>query len=81
MRFFHSFLVDEHLIINYKLTLDCVFCGLAVTGLPDPNPKHAEDMCKFAKEIFVKMQQLTIKLEELLGPDTSSLSMRFGLHR
>jgi class 3 adenylate cyclase len=29
---------------------------------------------------MLKMQELTKKLEEVLGTDTSALSMRFGLH-
>jgi hypothetical protein len=37
-------------------------------------------MCRFTIECLGKMQQLTKKLEETLGPDTGDLDMRFGLH-
>ncbi|KAL3922056.1 MAG: hypothetical protein SGILL_002410 [Bacillariaceae sp.] len=55
-------------------------CYVAVTGLPDPRKDHAVVMCRFAQTCMLKMQELTKKLEEFLGPDTSALSMRFGLH-
>ena len=55
-------------------------CYVAVTGLPEPRNDHAVAMAKFANEVLLKMQVLTKKLEVELGPDTSELSMRCGLH-
>ena len=55
-------------------------CYMAVTGLPDPMKDHAIVMAKFAKECMHKMNDLTEKLELLLGPGTSELRMRFGMN-
>ena len=56
---------------------DCYVC---VTGLPDPNDDHALIMTRFAYECLHKMKELTQKLEVTLGPGTTDLAMRFGLH-
>ena len=56
------------------------FSDVAVTGLPDPQEKHAVIMAKFAKECLIKIGHITHGLEVSLGPDTSNLTMRFGLH-
>ena len=37
-------------------------------------------MARFARDCMQKMNQLTKKLEVILGPDTTDLAMRFGLH-
>ena len=37
-------------------------------------------MARFARDCMVRMTQLTKKLEIQLGPDTTELAMRFGLH-
>jgi class 3 adenylate cyclase len=55
-------------------------CYLAVTGLPDPQPKHAIIMARFAWECREKMSELMKYLEVQLGPDCSDLKMRFGIH-
>jgi class 3 adenylate cyclase len=55
-------------------------CYVAVSGLPEPRKDHAVVMARFAQSCMLKQQELTKKLEEILGPDTSTLSMRFGLH-
>jgi class 3 adenylate cyclase len=55
-------------------------CYVAVTGLPDPQPDHALIMTRYAKECMLQMNELTKELEVALGPDTSELCMRFGLH-
>ena len=55
-------------------------CYVAVAGLPEPNPKHAVAMARFATECRTKMKRVVKKLEVILGPDTAELSMRFGLH-
>lgn len=53
---------------------------VAVTGLPEPQPKHAVIMVRFAWDCLVRMGEITKELEITLGPDTNDLSMRFGLH-
>jgi class 3 adenylate cyclase len=55
-------------------------CYVAVTGLPDPRKDHAVAMCRFASDCVQKMNVLTKKLEVILGPDTTDLQMRVGLH-
>jgi hypothetical protein len=55
-------------------------CYVAATGLPDPCEDHALVMAKFARQCLVSMSFLTKKLEVELGPDTSDLGMRVGLH-
>lgn len=37
-------------------------------------------MARFAKDCLRRLRVLVQKLEEVLGPDTADLSMRFGLH-
>ncbi|CAB9513615.1 Receptor-type guanylate cyclase gcy [Seminavis robusta] len=53
---------------------------LAVTGLPTPREDHAVVMVKFAYDCLTKMQATAQALELELGPGTSELTMRFGLH-
>ncbi|CAB9529137.1 Receptor-type guanylate cyclase gcy [Seminavis robusta] len=55
-------------------------CYVAVTGCPTPRKDHHVAMCRFATETMRKMKKLCRKLESVLGPDTSDLNMRFGLH-
>jgi class 3 adenylate cyclase len=55
-------------------------CYMAVTGLPDPMKDHAVVMTKFAKECMHNMNDLTRRLEMILGPGTAELRMRFGLN-
>merc|ERR1712241_228571 len=55
-------------------------CYMAVTGLPNPKKDHALIMTKFARDCRDEMISLTKSLEVTLGPDTSDLAMRFGLH-
>jgi class 3 adenylate cyclase len=55
-------------------------CYVAVAGLPDPQEDHAIIMAKFATDCISKMGQLTAELAEALGPDTSELALRIGLH-
>ena len=56
-------------------------CYVAVTGLPNPQSKHALIMARFAVECLFKFQELVKSLEKSLGPDTSDLALRIGLHR
>ena len=51
-----------------------------MTGLPEPQEDHALIMAKFAKECLQTMHDVTHALEVQLGPDTTELSMRFGLN-
>jgi len=53
---------------------------MAVTGLPEPDEKHAISMCRFAYQCVVKMQDVCNDLEGELGPGTEDLAMRVGLH-
>ena len=53
---------------------------LAVAGLPEPDPDHAITMVQFARDCKRKMGQLTRQLEATLGPDTTELRLRIGLH-
>lgn len=55
-------------------------CYLAVTGLPDPQANHAMLMARFAYECRQKMRQAVRELSVTLGPGTSDLLMRFGMH-
>lgn len=55
-------------------------CYVAVTGLPDPQPDHAVRMTKFARACIQKFTAVVKRLETQLGPGTSDLRMRFGLH-
>jgi class 3 adenylate cyclase len=55
-------------------------CYVAVTGLPDPRPDHAVVMVKFANDCLNKMHEVTRQLEVELGPDTTELGLRIGLH-
>jgi class 3 adenylate cyclase len=55
-------------------------CYVAVAGLPNPRKDHAVVMARFSRDCMHRMNQLTRKLEVILGPDTTDLAMRFGLH-
>jgi len=55
-------------------------CYMAVTGLPNPRSDHAVIMARFARDCRDELNALTRSLEVSLGPETSDLTMRFGLH-
>jgi Adenylate and Guanylate cyclase catalytic domain len=55
-------------------------CYLAVTGLPEPQTNHAMIMARFAYECRHKMRELARDLSVALGPGTSDLTMKFGMH-
>ncbi|KAL3935011.1 MAG: hypothetical protein SGBAC_009392, partial [Bacillariaceae sp.] len=55
-------------------------CYVAVTGLPNPQEKHAEIMVRFSVECIARMRSVVLSLAESLGEDTANLSMRVGLH-
>eukprot|EP00980_Cylindrotheca_fusiformis_P011572 scaffold2738_cov119-Cylindrotheca_fusiformis.AAC.8 len=55
-------------------------CYVAVAGLPEPDKDHAMAVCRFARDCVKVMQDTTLKLEVSLGPDTSELDLRVGIH-
>lgn len=55
-------------------------CYMAVTGLPNPDEAHAVHMSRFAYQCLVGMKELIRELEAMLGPGTSELALRVGLH-
>ncbi|KAG7350476.1 adenylate/guanylate cyclase with GAF and PAS/PAC sensor domain [Nitzschia inconspicua] len=55
-------------------------CYMAVTGLPNPDESHAVHMSRFAYQCLVGMKVLICELEGILGPGTSELALRVGLH-
>jgi class 3 adenylate cyclase len=55
-------------------------CYVAVAGLPEARKDHAVVMSRFARDCIIRMSHLTRKLEVQLGPDTTELAMRVGLH-
>ena len=52
---------------------------VAVTGLPDAQPDHAERMVRFAQECQLAFFRLTRELEKELGPATGALEIRMGV--
>jgi class 3 adenylate cyclase len=48
-------------------------CFVAVAGLPEPRKDHAIVMVRFALECLQRIDELTKKLEVVLGPDTADL--------
>jgi Adenylate and Guanylate cyclase catalytic domain len=55
-------------------------CYVAVCGLPKPRKDHALVMSRFASDCLSKLSVVLKRLEIELGPDTSDLGMRCGLH-
>ena len=55
-------------------------CYVAVAGLPEARKDHAVVMARFARDCLYKLKNLLPQLEQRLGPDTSDLSIRVGLH-
>lgn len=53
---------------------------MAVTGLPNPDESHAVHMSRFAYQCLIGMKELIWELEAILGPGTSDLALRVGLH-
>lgn len=53
---------------------------MAVTGLPVPDDSHVVHMARFAYQCLIRMKRMTGELEALLGPGTSELGLRIGLH-
>lgn len=55
-------------------------CYVAAAGLPDPCYDHAVVMSQFARKALHRMGRIVEALNPYLGPGTSELSMRIGLH-
>lgn len=55
-------------------------CYVAAAGLPDPRPDHALVMARFARDCLYQFETMMEHLEVMLGPETTDLGMRFGLH-
>ena len=55
-------------------------CYVAVTGLPQPDSEHAVTCARFACQCLIAMSSLAHELELTLGPGTSDLCLRIGLH-
>ncbi|KAG7367903.1 adenylate/guanylate cyclase [Nitzschia inconspicua] len=55
-------------------------CWVGATGIPQPQKDHAVIMATFSRRCLDKVLTLLGELEETLGPGTSDLGMRFGLH-
>ena len=55
-------------------------CYVAVAGLPQPRKDHAIVMARYSRDCLMKFHSLTKKLELMLGPDTTDLALRIGMH-
>ncbi|KAL3937632.1 MAG: hypothetical protein SGBAC_007306, partial [Bacillariaceae sp.] len=55
-------------------------CYVAAAGIPEPHEEHAVLACRFARSCLKAMKEITVQLEVALGPDTSELDMRIGIH-
>jgi class 3 adenylate cyclase len=55
-------------------------CYVAVAGLPEKDPQHAVTITRFARAMQKAMSTETKELEIRLGPGTSDLTLRIGLH-
>ena len=55
-------------------------CYVAVSGLPEPRIDHAVTMARFARDCIAEHIVAVKQLECSLGPDTSDLRLRVGLH-
>ena len=53
---------------------------VAVCGCPEKRKDHAVVMARFANDCCRRVATVLTRLEVDLGPDTSSLHFRFGLH-
>ncbi|CAB9522680.1 cAMP-specific 3',5'-cyclic phosphodiesterase, isoform [Seminavis robusta] len=52
----------------------------AATGLPEARSDHAEALLRFADDCRRAFKETTKALEVTLGPDTSDLSLKVGIH-
>eukprot|EP00980_Cylindrotheca_fusiformis_P022535 scaffold9422_cov116-Cylindrotheca_fusiformis.AAC.1 len=70
-------LAYRHSVFKVETVGDCY---VSAVGLPEPTDDHAVVACRFARECLKKMKDVTLKLEVALGPDTSELDLRTGIH-
>eukprot|EP00980_Cylindrotheca_fusiformis_P016352 scaffold4870_cov135-Cylindrotheca_fusiformis.AAC.2 len=70
-------LAYRHSIFKVETVGDCY---VAAAGLPEPTEDHAVLACRFARDCMKRMKDVTLKLEVSLGPDTSDLDLRTGIH-
>eukprot|EP00980_Cylindrotheca_fusiformis_P006788 scaffold1417_cov113-Cylindrotheca_fusiformis.AAC.6 len=71
-------LAYRHSVFKIETVGDCY---VSAAGLPEPTDDHAVVACRFARDCLRKMKDVTLKLEVALGPDTSELDLRTGIHR
>ncbi|CAB9497986.1 Receptor-type guanylate cyclase gcy [Seminavis robusta] len=55
-------------------------CYVAATGIPEPRRDHTAVMVRFGHDIISVMARVVKTLELSLGPDTSDLALRVGVH-
>ena len=55
-------------------------CYVAVCGVPEANKNHASVMVRFARDCLSAMHVVLHNLTVELGPSTTDLGMRIGLH-
>ena len=65
---------------KHAVSRTCLFLSDIPTKQPKPQPNHAVIMAGFSRECLVTMNEVVRDLENRLGPDTSDLAMRFGIH-
>lgn len=70
-------IAEKHKVYKIETVSDSY---IAVCGLPEPSTKHATAMGRFAREIAKRMPVVCQELEVALGPNTSELSLRVGMH-
>jgi Adenylate and Guanylate cyclase catalytic domain len=77
---YHAFdcLAKKQGIFKVEAVADCY---TAAAGLPEPRTDHAEALLQFAHDCRMSFKETTKALEVTLGPDTSDLSLRVGIHR
>ena len=70
-------LAQRHGIFKVETVGDCY---VAACGVPQPRDDHAVAMARFAVRCAQTMYRVTKELELTLGPDTTDLDIRIGLH-
>jgi len=53
---------------------------VATSNLPEPRRGHALEMARFARDIMSRTHILVKKMEVSLGPDTTDLNLKIGIH-
>ena len=55
-------------------------CYMAASGIPEKRKDHVVIMARFARDCLLRMHHVVRRLEVSLGPETSELGMRIGIH-